>query len=219
MEWTGRILRRAIFPAALALCAAIGLVPSHAVAETMADAPMIERGLSAEERGDYVEALKVWEQLAARGDDRAMTNAGVIYQNGEGVPIDNEKALDWYLKAMNGTALNNMGVMYRDGAGVPRNRKVAYLLFLTVHMEGLGGEENVMRANRNLRREIAELPQQDRDDALCYTMRYLKAYIESRGKLVGMPDSLQASQTRPRVRELDWWGKHELDPYTCPADT
>lgn len=200
MGWTGRIVRHAIFPAALALCAG-WLLPSPATAaQTMANAPMIERGLSAEERGDYVEALKVWEQLAARGDDRAMTNAGVIYQNGDGVPVDNEKALDWYLKAMNGTALNNMGVMYRDGAGVPRNRKVAYLLFLTVHMEGLGDEQDIMRANRNLRREIAELSQQERDDAHCYTMRYLKAYIESRGKLVGVPANLRASETRPRVK-------------------
>lgn len=222
MTWTFRRPCSSSIPLSFAIGAwlCMLLAPFHAaIAGTVDRDAMIDRGLSAEARGDYVAALKVWEQLAHQGDDKAMTNAGVIYQNGTGVTADYEKALDWYLKSVNGDALNNMGVMYRDGTGVPQNRKIAYLLFLAVHMDGMGYEETIMRANRNLRRELAELPQEDTDEALCYTMGYLKAYIESRGKLVGIPPKLRASARRPRIKELGWWSKDEIAPYACPAGT
>jgi TPR repeat protein len=78
--------------------------------------------------------------------------------------------MDWYRKAFqrNGDALNNIGVTYRDGLGGPQNRQVAYLLFLLVHMEGIGEQETVMRANRNLRREIAEQPKAELREAMLY---------------------------------------------------
>ena len=149
-----------------------------------------------------------------------MIEAGLIHHQGlGGVAIDYNKAMDWYLKALNGDALNNLGVMYRDGTGVPGNRKIAYLLFLTVHMQGMGREATISRANRNLRKEIAELADVEKQEALCYTLAYFKEYLDSRGKMTGIPERLRASPDRKRFKELPWWMPGEIGPFECPATT
>ncbi|MEO8746428.1 MAG: hypothetical protein ABI379_02040 [Rhodanobacter sp.] len=169
--------------------------------------------------------MRIWKRLADGGDKRAMVQLGLSYQVGDKIQSDYPKAMDWYLRALdgnhlnNGDALNNIGVMFRDASGVRQDRKIAYLLFLTVHMQGLGGEETVMRANRNLRREIGELSLDETQVALCYTVDYVRAYLRQRGKLVGVPKQLRAAATRPRFRELDWWSRGEIAPYDCPDDT
>src|SRR6187200_2009149 len=102
-----------------------------------------QKALDAQKRGDYETARKEFQALADKGDDKAMINLGVMHHTGEGAKQDYDKAMDWYLKAYskrNGDALNNIGVMYRDGLGVATNAKIAYLLFLAVHMDGLGSE-------------------------------------------------------------------------------
>lgn len=185
-----------------------------------ADAQKVRMALEAERSGDGRSALATWEELAGCGDRNGMVAAGMMYQLGTaGTPIDYEKAIVWYLKADNGDAINNLGVMLRDGHGFPQNRRAAFLMFLTVHMSGAGDEEGIMRANRNLRREIAELPQAERQHALCYTREYLVAYLEQRGRLTGVPTEYRASATRPRFKELNWWRPGELQEYDCPAET
>ncbi len=179
----------------------------------------LEQALQATVSEDYVTALPLWEQLGASGDRKAMIEAGLIYHQGLGTPVDHERALDWYLTSMNGDAANNIGVMFRDGTGLPLNRKVAYLLFLTIHMTGIGNESTIMRANRNLRREIAELPKSEIREALCYTFDYLVAYVNSRGRIAGIPEDLRAAAGRPRIKELGWWMEGEIDPYECPRGT
>jgi TPR repeat protein len=49
-----------------------------------------------------------------------MNNMGWIYQNGEGVAQDYDKAREWYERAADKgepTAMNNMGGIYRNGQG------------------------------------------------------------------------------------------------------
>ncbi len=51
-----------------------------------------------------------------------MFNAGVLYRDGLGVPVDFSAAMDWFLKAATGEnslAMNSIGVMYQKGQGVP----------------------------------------------------------------------------------------------------
>lgn len=178
----------------------------------------IDHALAAAARGDVAEELSLWEQLGNEGDQKAMVEAGVIYQKGRGGIRDYDKALAWYLKSMHDMALNNMGVMYRDGEGVPKNRRIAYLLFLFVHMQG-NDVAAITYANRNLRQEVAELPKDEIKAALCYTPDYFKAYLMSRGALVGVPPDLRASADRKRFKDLGWWAKDGIKPYDCPADT
>jgi hypothetical protein len=178
-----------------------------------------QQALEAMRRGDYAAAYPLWVELAEAGDDKAAIEVGLMHHLGRGRAVDYGAAYGWYAKVLhsNGDAWNNIGVLFRDGLGVPRNRKIAHLMFLTVHMTGMGSEATVMRANRNLRREIAELPQQERLESLCYPQDYLRAYVSSQGTLAGVPEAYRASPQRPRIRDLSWWLPGELPAFDCPA--
>ena len=83
-----------------------------------------EEGWTANERGDYSKALRIWRPLADRGDDWAQYNVGVIYQHGRGVPKDEVRAVYWYNKAAvrgNVTAQQGLYRMYRSGTGAPKD--------------------------------------------------------------------------------------------------
>ena len=101
--------------------------------------------------------------------------------------------------------------MYRDGLGVEKNLKVAYLLFLAVHMEGLGTDETQMRANRNLRRLVDSLPTREVEEALSYTWGYVDQLVKSRGKNVAIGKDVLPTKERPRIRDNGWWMESERE--------
>ena len=149
-----------------------------------------------------------WEGLAKKGDVKSMISLGVMYHTGDGVKVDYTKAMDWYLKAYakgDGDALNNIGVLFRDGLGVPKNEKVAYLLFLGVHMEGLGTEATQIRAGRSLGRLAETLKKEDIYEALSYTWNYVDQVVKSRGKTTEVGKDVLPTKERPRIRDNGWW--------------
>jgi len=182
---------------------------------------LVKKALSAEAAGDYKTTYSIWESLYEKGDYKAAVSAGLMHRQGTGMPVDYVKAMDWYLRAVNynADAMNNIGILYRDGLGIKKNRKISYLLFLTIHMEGMGDEETIMLANRNLRQEIDELPLIERQEALCYSLGYMAAYVESRGNTQKSPREIRETGKQPRVRDLGWWASGEVGEFTCPANT
>ena len=67
-------------------------------------------------------------RLANQGDVIAQTSLAERYYDGEGVPQNYKKAVEWYEKAANkGDAQSqfNLGVMYADGKGVPQDYQKA----------------------------------------------------------------------------------------------
>ena len=61
---------------------------------------------------------------ADSGDPKAMTQLGVFFQQGVGVPQSYPEALKWYLRAANlgdAEAMNNIGTLYLAGQGVPQD--------------------------------------------------------------------------------------------------
>ena len=134
------------------------------------------------EEGKTEEAVRVFESLAEDGDDRVMVQLGIIYYEGTEVEQDYEKAMDWWLKAFekeNPDAFVNLGVMHRDGNGVPKNKKIAYCIFLTTHMCGLGSQSTQYRSNGCLRNIMGELSLDEIKDCLSnYTVGYIMAYLE-----------------------------------------
>ena len=171
--------------------------------------------------GKVKESIAAFEKLSAKGDTKAMVQLGLFYHEGEGVKQDYRKAMDWYLKAFekqNADALSNLGVMHRDGlGGVPKNKKMAYCVFLTIHMCGLGSQSTQMRANSCLRRLVSELSNDDIKDVLSnYTLSYMQAYIDARGKVKGIPAKYKPAKDNPALRDMDWWLDGELDAIYGP---
>ena len=175
----------------------------------------VDEGLEALRKADYKTAMIEFSGLADKGDTKAMTQVGLFYYEGKGVKQDYSRAMDWFLKAFsnqNADAFLNIGVMYRDGQGVKANKKIAYCIFLTTHMCSLGSESTQIRANSCLRRIMDELPKEEIKDCLSnYTLSYMTAYIEARGKLDGIPDKHKPSKEQPALKDLDWWLDGELD--------
>ncbi len=157
---------------------------------------------------DAAPSIEEWEGLANKGDVHAMISLGLIYHTGEGVEADYAKAMDWYLKAYakkDGDALNNIGVLFRDGLGVPKNEKIAYILFLSVHMEGLGTEATQMRAGRSLGRLAETLKKEDLYEALSYTWNYVDQIVNSRGMNLKVDKVVLPTKQQPRIRDNGWW--------------
>ena len=180
-----------------------------------------QAALSAEKSGDHEKAIEIFSRLAEKGDSRAMIHIGNKYYSGDGVAIDYVKSMDWWLQAFeaqNGDAPGNIGVLYRDGKGVEKNRRIAYLLFLFTHMDGLGTESTQIRVNANLRREMSELSQPEIEEALCYTMDYVFAYVRSRGNLKSVPKETLPSSGSTRIKDNGWWLESEREDlkFSCP---
>ncbi len=87
-----------------------------------------KKGEAAYGKGDYAAALKELRPLTEQGNSRAQGLLGLMYVQGQGVPLDYEKAAKWFrLSAEQGYALAqySLGVAYANGDGVPQDDKEA----------------------------------------------------------------------------------------------
>ena len=94
------------------------------VAPTAAAGDGYQAGAQAAQRGDYLEAARLWQALADQGHTRALVDLGFLYANGHGVERDEAKAVALYRRAADlGLALAqfNLGYMYVHGQGVERD--------------------------------------------------------------------------------------------------
>ena len=69
------------------------------------------KGLDAYASGDYATALREWGSLARQGKANAQRNLGLMYLDGEGVPLDYKMAVKWFRLAAeqgNADAQNNL---------------------------------------------------------------------------------------------------------------
>ena len=101
-----------------------GIVCGCAYLSPVEAAQPLEDARAAYERGDYVEALRLFRPLADQGDAPAQNALGVMYQNGRGVPQDYAETAKWYRKAAEqgvAEAQANLGFMYEAGQGVPQD--------------------------------------------------------------------------------------------------
>ena len=95
----------------------------------------MELFLKAAEEGEHAYAKIAdtpYQILVRSGDSFALRHLGKIYEEGRGVPKDEQKALEWFEKAVkwgNAFAKNDLGKMYAEGRGVPQDVKKAVELF------------------------------------------------------------------------------------------
>src|ERR1700752_3176748 len=91
-----------------------------------------EDALAAHARGDYATAVRLWRELAEKGDAVAQNSLGYMYFLGHGVAKDDVEAVRWYQKAAdlgNATAEANLGFMYDKGYGVRKDAARAVRLY------------------------------------------------------------------------------------------
>lgn len=93
-----------------------------------AQADALKDGSTAFEKKDYTSALRNFKIAAEEGNQAALYNLGVMYDEGMGVKKDYVEAAKWYLmaaeKGVSG-AQYNLASMYRKGDGVAQNEREA----------------------------------------------------------------------------------------------
>ena len=116
-----RSLRWAFFNSLLAILFFLG-TSSFAASNPFDDAS------AAYERGDYVQAMKLFRQLAEQGRQWAQRRLGSMYAEGKGAPQDYQEAVKWYRLAAaqrNTPAQYSLGLAYEKGQGVPQDYQEA----------------------------------------------------------------------------------------------
>ena len=91
-----------------------------------------QAGMEAYNRGDFKIALREWQPLAEQGDARAQFYFGLLYENGDGVPLDYTKARQWSEKAAaqgDAKAQLYLGLQSSFGQGVPMDVVDAYMWY------------------------------------------------------------------------------------------
>ncbi|MBE6293239.1 MAG: tetratricopeptide repeat protein [Bacteroidales bacterium] len=95
---------------------------------TLTASDMYNKGVVADNNGNYEEAVKWYLEAAEQGHAKAQYNLGVCYYNGDGVQQSYVKAAKWYRKAAeqgNMYAQYNLGVCYANGEGVEQSKSEA----------------------------------------------------------------------------------------------
>ena len=96
--------------------------------------PMIQEAHTLYNHGDFDAAFTRYQQLAEAGNADAMTSLAYMYQNAQGTPADEAKALSLYLQAAEAEqpyALYNLAILYANGlGGAPHDQFKAHELFL-----------------------------------------------------------------------------------------
>tara|TARA_R110000868_G_scaffold291709_1_gene552238 strand:+ start:6380 stop:6940 length:561 start_codon:yes stop_codon:yes gene_type:complete len=85
---------------------------------------LVNEGHAAGKQGNYTLEYKDYLAAAKAGDAQAQSNLGALYLQGEGVPIDYNKALFWLRKSLaqhNKSAYNNLAYVYLFGKGVKKD--------------------------------------------------------------------------------------------------
>ena len=117
------------FIALIALVLCLAESPIVGTTRAATDDDDFRRGLSAFNTGDYATALKIWRQLAEKGEPRSQAGIGFMYHRGMGVRADDREAAAWLLRAAErGQAEGQLmlGILFYYGLGVPQSYVQAY---------------------------------------------------------------------------------------------
>lgn len=109
-----------------------GYLQKRASDEQIEQVEYIEKGKEAGRHGDFTEAMRWLIKASDLGSAAAQCDIGVMYENGQGVPVNYAEAAKWYGKSAehgNAAAQYNLGMMYFKGQGIPQDYVQAYVWF------------------------------------------------------------------------------------------
>jgi uncharacterized protein len=105
------------------------LVLTPEVLTTPARADDFRQGLSAFNRAQYTDSVRLWRPLAEQGNPDAQTGLGYLYYHGLGVQQDYAAAAEWFRQAAEQgqpDAQLFLGTQFYNGIGVRQNFVQAY---------------------------------------------------------------------------------------------
>jgi uncharacterized protein len=159
---------------------------------------------AAYERGDYVQALKLFRQLADQGHQWAQRRLGLIYAEGKGVPRDYQEAVKWYRLAAgqgNVPAQYSLGLAYENGQGVPQDYQEAVKWY---RLAAAQEDEWAQARLGSLYAEGKGVPQDYREAAKWYRLAAEQEYAPAQASL-GLAYAKGQGVPQDLVRALMWF--------------
>ena len=107
------------------------------------------KGLIAYGADDYETAVREWKASAELGDPESQFWLGTMYDEGNGVLLDDKEAAKWYTKAAeqgNAAAQFNLALMYDEGEGVLQDYKEAVKWYTKAAEQGNANAQNSLGA-------------------------------------------------------------------------
>ncbi len=95
-----------------------------------------QKGKDLYDKGKFTEAIKVWEKCSEDNNPKCLYALGYLYSEGSVVSLNNQKALDYFIKASNLghiKATYNAGYFFSNGFGTIRDFKKAEEYYLVAH--------------------------------------------------------------------------------------
>lgn len=174
--------------------------------------PQLAEAFTHWQNGRYPEAVALVRPLAQQGDPAAQYLLGKLYSSGEGVPVDEVQAIDWWRMAAEqglGPAQNELGVALADGWGVEPDPEEAVTWLRKAAAQGMTTAQvnlGLMYLNgvgvRRSETEAARLFRQAAEQGMGWAQFYLGiAYAEGRGVT---PNRTLAVQWTRRAAEQDY---------------
>ncbi|MFW6093892.1 MAG: caspase family protein [Pseudomonadota bacterium] len=174
------------------------VTPRRPIETTAADCKVRGGEYTAYDRADYKSALKVWMPAAERGDPKAQTNVGEIFEKGLGTDPNYEAAAIWYRKAAEQgyeRAQFNLGTLYEQGLGVEQDSVTA----LNWYRQAWGIEEDNVMFESAAKRERAKL-----EERLRTAVEEKEQQIEVlRDRLAELQAKLEATSERSASAEAE----------------
>lgn len=125
---------RAKIKTSLRLAAAMFFLAASVVAQAG-----LPEGARAYKDKNYPVAIREFEPLAESGNAVAQFYIGLMLENGQGLRMNTQLAMDWYLKSANqgyAPAQNNLGVLYEKGTNVELSNDQAAAWYLRAAQQG-----------------------------------------------------------------------------------
>ncbi|MCR5258050.1 MAG: sel1 repeat family protein [Desulfovibrio sp.] len=122
-------------------------------------------------------------ELAGQGDGDAQFRLGVMYENGQDVPLVFEKALSWYMRAAsqgNKYAQHNLGMMHELGRGVPQDFAKALSWYRRAAVKGCAYAQYALGAMHDNGRGV---PQDSAKAFSCFRQAALQGYADAQHAL------------------------------------
>jgi uncharacterized protein len=119
------------FPAWVLAIGILVCYPSFLRGETVTGSGDLEKGLKADNAGNYSDAMK-WYLKAADQGSAAECNMGSLYAEGHGVPQNYQEAMKWFQISAgqgNASAECNIGILFEMGRGVAQDSREAMKWF------------------------------------------------------------------------------------------
>jgi TPR repeat protein len=107
----------------------------------------LQLGRAYQKANYFTAAVGQYRRAAEQNYAPAQNNLGASYENGRGVPKDDQQAIAWYRKAAEqnyAPAQSNLGVMYQNGQGVRKDEQQAIAWYRKA------AEQNYALAQNNL---------------------------------------------------------------------